>query len=101
MPKKLPERNPINSYARKATAARRIGPKKQCVCGEMRPEALITNSNPPICASCKRKNRGETTMDEHHVAGKSNNATTISVTVNDHRACLSPAQYDWNKETRE
>ena len=40
-------------------------------------------------------------MDEHHPAGKANNAATISVPVNDHRARLSPAQYDWPKATLE
>lgn len=99
--KPLPKRDPFSAYQREDTAARRIGPRKQCECGEARPEALVTGSNPVICAKCQREKRGQTTMDEHHPAGKANNPTTILVPVNDHRAILSPAQYDWPKETRE
>ena len=40
-------------------------------------------------------------MDDHHPFGKANNPTTIPVPVNDHRAELSPAQYDWPRETLE
>jgi len=37
-------------------------------------------------------------MDNHHVAGKSNSPVTVPISVNDHRAELSVAQYDWNSE---
>jgi len=102
MSKKLPPRDPIRAYQRKATALRRIGENKKCeTCGETRPEALITGSEPIICAKCERKKRGRSTLDAHHVAGESNSAATISIPVNDHRARLSPDQYDWPKETLE
>jgi hypothetical protein len=101
MRKRPPQRDPIVAYQRKATAARRVGGHTQCACGETRPEALIARSNPTICAACDRKRRGKTTFDDHHVAGKANNPVTIPVWVNDHRACLSVAQDDWSKETRE
>jgi hypothetical protein len=39
-------------------------------------------------------------MDNHHFAGRANNPITIPVPVNDHRACLSAAQEDWPKMTR-
>ena len=38
-------------------------------------------------------------MDHHHFAGRANSPITISVPVNDHRAELSIAQYEWPKET--
>ena len=100
MIKKLPKRDPIGMYQRRATAARSIG-QKQCACGEERPEALIPGSNPPICAACKRKQDGHSTNDNHHPAGAANDLTTIPVPVNDHRAELSVAQYDWPAETLE
>jgi hypothetical protein len=40
-------------------------------------------------------------MDDHHVGGRTNSTVTISVPVNDHRAILNSAQYDWPKETLE
>ena len=40
-------------------------------------------------------------MDLHHVAGKQNHDLTIPVPVNDHRAVLTPAMYDWAKATLE
>jgi hypothetical protein len=48
-----------------------------------------------------RKQRGKTSMDNHHVAGKANSAVTIPIPVNDHRARLSVDQYDWPKRTLE
>src|SRR5690348_8037055 len=101
MPKRIPQRDPIRAYQRKATAQRRVGENAQCVCGEKRPEALIRNRKPTICAACKRKREAKTIMDRHHVAGKSNHPATVEVPVNDHRACLSAAQHDWPKETLE
>jgi hypothetical protein len=97
--RKLPKRDPIAAYARRVTAQRRIGEKK-CVCGETRPQAFAKGKS-KLCAKCKRKRRGETTMDKHHVAGQANNPTTIPIDVNDHRARLSDDQCDWPKQTRE
>lgn len=54
-----------------------------------------------MCAACMRAKRGQTTLDGHHVAGKSNSPVAIHVPVNDHRAVLNGAQYDWPKETLE
>ncbi len=101
MRKRPPQRDPIVAYQRKATAARRVGGHTQCACGEARPEALIAGSNPTICNACEGKRRGRTTFDDHHVAGKANSPVTIQVPVNDHRARLSIAQYDWPKRTLE
>src|SRR5215467_9967630 len=100
MKRKLPQTDPIAAYQRKTAAARRIGQNAQCICGEKRPEALITGSVPIICAACKRKQEGKATMDDHHAFGEANDsATTIPVPVNDHRAELSVAQQDWPKRT--
>lgn len=101
MPRKLPQRDPIGAYERKATAARRVGKDKKCACGEARPEALITGRKPVKCAACIRKKRGQTTQDNHHPAGKANNPAKIPVYVNDHQAELNVAQFEWPKETRE
>ena len=101
MKRKLPQNDSISAYQRKATAARRVGAGALCACGESRPEALITGSDPTICAECQRKKKGQTIMDDHHPAGKANNPATVTVPVNDHRAELSVAQHDWPKQTRE
>jgi hypothetical protein len=97
MKKKLP-RDPIASFERETRAARRVGQSK-CECGEGRPLALIPGSNPPICAACKRKRDGKSPLDNHHPAGKANDPTTIPIPVIDHRADLSPKQYEWPPET--
>src|SRR5262249_12673486 len=96
---RMPQRDPIRAYQREATAARRIGAGAQCLCGEARPKALKPSAI--ICAACARRNRGESIMDKHHIAGKANDPATVSVPVNDHRAELSTAQYDWPRETLE
>jgi hypothetical protein len=102
MAKNKPPRDCIRAYQRQATASRRVRANQKCAtCGETRPEALIAGSKPTVCAACQRKKRGRSALDAHHVAGQSNSAVTIAVPVNDHRAILSPAQYDWPKETLE
>jgi hypothetical protein len=92
--------DPIRKYQRKATAARRVGEGARCACGESRPEALLTRSSSIVCAACDRKSKGQTTNDKHHVAGKANSPISVTVFVNDHRAELNTAQYEWPKMTR-
>jgi hypothetical protein len=92
----------IKREVRKAKAEQRVGPDARCSsCGESRPEALISGSDPMICANCQRVSKGLTTFDNHHVAGKNNSPVTIAVEVNDHRARLSGDQYSWAKRVRE
>jgi hypothetical protein len=91
--------DPIRKHQRQAAATRRVGKKNHCDCGESRPEALVGNSG--VCAACKRRSKGHTTMDNHHAAGKANSPVTVPVPVNHHRAVLSESQYDWPKKTLE
>jgi hypothetical protein len=89
-----------NEFSRKDKAARRLGKTSSCVrCGENRPEALIRNSNPRICARCQREETGQSTIDKHHLAGKRNHSVTVPADVNDHRAYLSDKQYAWPQKT--
>ena len=100
--KNLSQRDPAATYIREAKAERYFPENSQCACGETRPSAFVRKKIPVICYECNRKQQGKTTMDNHHVAGKSNSKTiTIAVPVNDHRAELNVAQYEWPKETRE
>jgi hypothetical protein len=101
MNKPFPPRDPGAAHLRKVNAARRIGVGARCACGESRPEALICKGKRIICAACDREKKGKSTVDYHHPFGKANNSTTMPVWVNDHRADLSAAQYDWPKKTRE
>lgn len=89
----------ITSHARKAKASRRTAGRKCARCGEARPQALLLKRTPVICAACDRKRRGKAIADAHHVAGQANSPITIPVPVNDHRAVLSEAQYEWPPET--
>ena len=66
-----------------------------------RPLALIPGTKPTICAACQRKKNGHSALDKHHTAGEPNDPTTTPIPVNDHRAVLSPEQYEWPKETWE
>ena len=101
MTNKLPLRDPEAAWVRKTTAARRVGVNAKCACGEPRPEALIRNSKPTMCHKCKRRKEEKTIMDNHHVFGKANSPVTVPTPVNDHRADLSVAQYNWPKKTLE
>ena len=91
-------RDPIASFERETRAVRRVGNIK-CKCGESKPLALIPGSNPPIFAACQRKKDGKSPFDNHHPAGRANNPFTIPINANDHRADLSPKQYEWPIET--
>lgn len=98
----LPPRDPVGAERRQAITERRLGDKRQCVeCGERRPAALVTNSDPRLCARCQRRQKGKSTMDRHHPAGRANHPLTVSVPVNDHRAELTEAQYGWPMPTLE
>src|SRR5271170_7444638 len=97
--KKKTERDPIAAFQRQSSSARRLGLDKKCKCDEDRPQTLKPGSDPPTCESCDRKKRGRSPFDQHHPAGKANNPATVPVWVNDHRAVLSDAQYDWPEQT--
>ena len=83
---KLPQRDPEGACVRKATAARRVGIDALCACGENRSEALIRGTNPIMCHECKRKKKGQATVDGHHFAGEANSPIKVPTPVNDHRA---------------
>jgi hypothetical protein len=92
----------IRKFQREAKAARRAGKNTRCEsCGETRLEALVRGSKPTCCAECKRKMKGQTIMDKHHVAGRANSRVTVAIRANDHKAVLSVAQYDWPRRTLE
>jgi hypothetical protein len=95
----LPPRDPRSAYRREEIATRRSGSGNRCACGEARPEALIPGSNPPVCYACDRRRSTRRITDAHHIAGRANSPLMILVPVNDHRADLSKAQYDWPKRT--
>lgn len=99
MESQIPPQNPRAAHRRKTIATRRVGVGNRCACGEDRPEALIAGSNSLTCAACDRRNKNKTTRDDHHIAGQANNAMTIAIPVNDHRAELSTAQYGWPPKT--
>ncbi|HLZ50326.1 MAG TPA: hypothetical protein VKP61_06240 [Candidatus Acidoferrum sp.] len=98
--KKKVSRDAIAAFEREARASRRVGVGSRCVeCGEDRSLALIPGSNPKICANCQREKNGMSPYDDHHPAGKANSPVTVPVLTNDHRADLSPKQYEWPAET--
>ena len=97
--KSKPQRDPIASFAREARATRRVGQGSHCKCGEQRPLTLIPGGKPTICANCQRGEDGRSILDDHHPAGKANDPTTVPIPTNDHRADLSPKQYEWPPET--
>ena len=97
-----PPRDPIARFRREARAIRRVGEDSHCSkCGEDRPLALIPGTNPRICANCQREELGKSKLDDHHPAGIANHPLAIPIPVNDHRAVLSPAQYEWPEGTLE
>jgi len=101
MSKKIKCNDPIRAAKRKSVAERRVGIGSRCACGESRPMAVIAGSDPMTCAECSRRQKGQSTLDDHHTACEANHSATIPVPANDHRAILSEAQYDWPKATRE
>ena len=91
--------DPIRTHQRKAAAVRRAGKNTRCACGETRVEALVPGKG--LCAACNRTMKKQSTLDNHHVAGRRDSPVTVPIPVNDHRAILSEAQYDWPKATLE
>ncbi|MGD0798488.1 MAG: hypothetical protein ABR910_12265 [Acidobacteriaceae bacterium] len=62
-------------------------------------KGLIRNTG--ICAECEREQKGQTIMDNHHVAGRANSPATVPIPANDHRDVLSETQRNWPKATLE
>ena len=87
------------AYRREAIATRRIGEDNRCTCGEDRPEALISGTDPLICTACDRRKKGRRATDDHHIAAEANDPMIIRVPSNDHQANLSVAQRDWPAKT--
>lgn len=97
--RKLPRRTELAHQHRADMAERCLGKQRECVsCGEDRVLALEQKSIPRLCTECRAKTEGKTTMNEHHIAGRSNSDITISIRANDHRAQLSEDQRDWPQE---
>lgn len=94
-------RDPVGHATRRAVARQRIGAGARCACGESCVEKLVVGTNPIICHECQRRNRGQTPIDRHHLAGKANDPVTVPVPTNDHVAVLSEYQRDWPRETLE
>ena len=46
-------------------------------------------------------NQKRATSDKHHIFGVANSPIYISTPINDHRAFLSTAQYNWPRKTLE
>lgn len=99
--RKIPPRDARAMQRRKAIATRRVGAGAQCKCGETRPRALISSSNPITCSACDRNAKKMSSMDGHHIAGHNNSPITMSIPVNDHQAHFNTAQDDWPNETVE
>jgi hypothetical protein len=97
-----PRSDPFRKFQREAITVRKAGKNTRCVwCNEEKLKALVRGSKPTRCAKCNRQMKGQTIMDKHHPAGRSNSKVTVTIPVNDHRAILSVAQYDWPKATLE
>jgi hypothetical protein len=97
----MPSRDPIKAWVRDARAQRRVGQGSACPCGELRPFALIAGHIPPICFACDRIAHGRAPYEDNHVFGKRNSEARVRVPINDHRAVLSVAQYEWPPDTLE
>lgn len=99
MPRKLRTANPRARHRREVLASRRVGSGRKSASGEARPQALINRKGRIICHELDRKGRRQSPWDGHHIFGIANSPVCLLVPVNDHRAVLSPAQYDWPRKT--
>jgi hypothetical protein len=95
------EPDQVASWLRTTRAQRRAGVDAVCAsCGdERRAYALIHGRVPPCCFACDRIAHGRVPFEDDHSFGLRNSELTIRVPVNDHRAVLSVAQYQWPPET--
>jgi hypothetical protein len=99
----MSDRDPIKAWVRDSRAQRRVGPDALCAScrKERRPFALIRGRTPPICFGCDRVAHGCPPAEDHHLFGERNSAAIVTMPINDHRAVLSVAQYEWPRRTLE
>src|SRR5689334_13004958 len=90
----------INRAGRRIRKARTLGSDAHCwKCGLADPIPLERKQGNGWCYECARAQEGRPTVEEHHILGEANDATTIGVPGNVHRA-LSDAEADWPTATR-
>lgn len=90
--------DPVKAWARAARAQRRAGEDWACpTCGENRPHAKARD----VCFECDRLAQGREPYEDHHIFGRQNGGAQLRVSINDHRAELSVAQYSWPPKTME
>lgn len=97
----MAERDLLRSWVRKERAQRALGGDAACTCGERRAFALIRESNPTVCFRCDRVAHRRPPYEFNHIFGQNNSDATLPRPINDHRAVLSVAQYDWPRQVRE
>ena len=81
-------------------AYRRLGTRNP-KCGRCEETAplMLTGQDPDIlCYTCRKEQQGQPPVEQHHVAGRHNDAFTVPTDPNTHRV-LSDAQRDWPERT--
>lgn len=98
----MAERDPLGAWVRQQRASRAVGADVCSTCRkENRAFALIRGRKLAICYRCDRVTHGRPPYEDNHIFGKRNSDATLRRPINDHRAVLSVAQYDWPRIVRE
>jgi hypothetical protein len=95
----------LNRAVRTTRRARSLGPDARCAwCGWAEVTALVRRKRGGhfviLCYECAQAGDGKRTVEDHHPLGRANDATTIAVPGNAHRA-LSDLQLDRPKLLRD
>lgn len=79
---------------------RRLGTRNpRCTCGETAPAALSPIGGDIVCNECQKAEKGESTVEDHHMAGRNNDPDfTIPLPANAHRV-VTDYQNVWPTET--
>jgi hypothetical protein len=90
----------IHRAVRRTRKARPLGPDARCwKCGCADPTVLHWHRKKIWCYECSNLERGKSGMEKHHLLGKANDETTVTVPGNLHLP-LTDAQTDWPREVR-
>ncbi len=90
--------SPIRTDARHARRKRSLPHSARCACGETDPRCLTNTPDGVRCYGCQVEQRGRSSTEAHHPAGRHNLITTVRIPANEHRI-LSARQQSWPTAT--
>jgi len=88
----------IEQAARRGARAAKLGQTARCASCGTDDLVILQQATLTLCPECRLRLQGKSATELHHIAGRHNDPTTVSVPANVHGA-LTDRQHDWPPAT--